>query len=62
MNTLVIAYKNQQGIDRVEILTFKHGLVIEGHGAFAARAFLLKVYSVEKEAPHSLSLKKGCTR
>ena len=41
MNTLVIvfknqAFKNQQGMDRAEILTFRHGLVIEGHGAFAA--------------------------
>jgi ketosteroid isomerase-like protein len=35
-NTLIIAYKNQQGIDRVEVLAFRHGLVIEGHGAFAA--------------------------
>jgi ketosteroid isomerase-like protein len=35
-NVLVIAYKNQKGIDRAEVLTFKHGLVIEGHGAFAA--------------------------
>lgn len=35
MNTLVIAYKNQQGMDRAEVLTFSHGLVIEGHGLFA---------------------------
>jgi hypothetical protein len=35
-NTLVIAFKNQKGIDRVEVLTFKHGLVIEGRGLFAA--------------------------
>jgi ketosteroid isomerase-like protein len=35
-NTLVIAYKNQKGIVRVEVLTFRSGLVIEGHGAFAA--------------------------
>jgi ketosteroid isomerase-like protein len=35
-NTLVIAYKNQKGIDRAEVLTFRLGLVIEGHGAFAA--------------------------
>jgi ketosteroid isomerase-like protein len=35
-NTLVIAFKNQKGIDRVEVLTFRHGLVIEGHGLFAA--------------------------
>ena len=35
-NTLIIAFKNQQGIDRVEVLTFRQGLVIEGHGAFAA--------------------------
>ena len=35
-NSLVIAFKNQKGIDRVEVLTFRHGLVIEGHGLFAA--------------------------
>jgi len=35
-NTLVIAFRNQKGIDRVEVLTFRHGLVIEGHGLFAA--------------------------
>jgi len=34
--SLVIAFKNQKGIDRVEVLTFRHGLVIEGHGLFAA--------------------------
>ncbi len=36
MNTLVIAYKNQLGMDRTEILTFRHGVVIEGHCAFGA--------------------------
>jgi ketosteroid isomerase-like protein len=36
INTLVIAFKNQKGIERVEVLTFRHGLVIEGHGLFAA--------------------------
>src|ERR1700688_4186219 len=35
-NSLVIAFKNQKGIDRVEVLTFRHGLVIEGHGLFTA--------------------------
>jgi hypothetical protein len=36
VNTLVIAFKNQEGINRVEVLIFRHGHVIEGHGAFAA--------------------------
>lgn len=36
VNTLVILFKNQQGVDRAEILTFRNGLVIEGHGAFVA--------------------------
>ncbi len=36
VNSLVILFKNQQGVDRAEILTFRHGLVIEGHGAFVA--------------------------
>lgn len=35
-NMLVIAYKNQKGIDRAEVLTFRDGLVIDGHGTFAA--------------------------
>jgi hypothetical protein len=35
-STLVIAFKNQKGIDRVEVLTFRHGLVIEGHGLSAS--------------------------
>jgi ketosteroid isomerase-like protein len=35
-STLVIAFKNQKGIERVEVLIFRHGLVIEGHGLFAA--------------------------
>ena len=35
VETLVIAFKNEKGIDRVEVLNFKHGLVIEGHGGFA---------------------------
>ena len=34
-NTLVIAFKNQKGVDRAEVLTFRDGLVIEGHGLFA---------------------------
>lgn len=36
MNSLVIAYKNQHGIDRVEVLSFRNGLVTEGHGMFVA--------------------------
>lgn len=36
VNTLVITFKNQHGMDRAEILTFREGLVIEGHGASAA--------------------------
>ena len=32
VRTLVIAYKTQAGTDRVEVLTFKDRLVIEGHG------------------------------
>ena len=36
INTIVIGYKNQSGIDRAEVLTFRNGLVVEGHGAFVA--------------------------
>ncbi len=35
VNTLVITFKNEQGIDRAEVLTFRQGLVVEGHGASA---------------------------
>lgn len=32
VNTLVIVFKNQQGADRAEVLTFRDGLVMAGHG------------------------------
>jgi hypothetical protein len=32
VNTLVIAFENEKGIDRAEVLTFRDGLVIAGHG------------------------------
>ncbi|THD48124.1 MAG: nuclear transport factor 2 family protein [Bradyrhizobium sp.] len=37
VDTIAIAFQNQQGVDRLEILRFADGLVIEGHGAFIAR-------------------------
>ena len=36
VDTIAIAFKTQKGLDRVEILTFREGLVVEGHGTFAA--------------------------
>ena len=33
-DTLVIAFKNQDGDNRVEVLNFSAGLVIAGHGTF----------------------------
>ena len=36
IDTVVIAFKSQKGVDRLEILVFKDGLVIEGRGTFAA--------------------------
>ena len=36
VDTIVIAFQNQQGVDRVEILRFANGLVVEGHGTFIA--------------------------
>lgn len=35
VDTLVIGFKNQKGMDRAEVLTFKDGLVTQGHGMFA---------------------------
>ena len=32
VNTLVIAFKNERETDRAEVLTFRDGLVIAGHG------------------------------
>jgi ketosteroid isomerase-like protein len=32
VNTLVIAFKNQRESDHAEVLTFRDGLVIAGHG------------------------------
>lgn len=32
VRTLVIAYRTQTGSDRVEVLSFRDGLVTEGHG------------------------------
>jgi ketosteroid isomerase-like protein len=34
VDTIAIAFNNQKGVRRVEVLTFRHGLVIEGHGTF----------------------------
>lgn len=35
VDTIVIAYKNQKGADRVEVLVFSKGLVVQGHGMFS---------------------------
>lgn len=32
VNTLVITFKNERGTDRAEVLTFRDGLVVAGHG------------------------------
>ena len=32
VNTLVITFKNEKGVDRAEVLTFRDGLVIAGDG------------------------------
>lgn len=37
VDTIVIAFQNQQGVDRAEILRFASGLVVEGHGTFVLR-------------------------
>jgi|SRR5215472_12604731 len=34
VETLVIRYRNQEGADRCEVLTFSAGLVQTGHGTF----------------------------
>ena len=37
VDTVVIAFQNQEGVDRAEVLRFADGLVVEGHGTFIAR-------------------------
>ena len=37
VDTVVIAFQNQHGVDRLEILRFANGVVVEGHGTFIAR-------------------------
>ena len=37
VDTIAIAFRTQDGVDRIEILQFRDGLVIEGHGTFVAR-------------------------
>ncbi len=36
IDLLVIAYRNQQGSPRTEVLKFRNGLVVEGYGTVAA--------------------------
>jgi len=35
VDSLVILFRNEQGVDRAEVLRFKDGLVTEGHGTYA---------------------------
>lgn len=37
VDTIVIAFQNQLGVERLEVLKFANGLVVEGHGTFIAR-------------------------
>jgi ketosteroid isomerase-like protein len=34
VDVIVIAFQNQHGVDRLEVLRFLDGLVVEGHGTF----------------------------
>lgn len=36
IDLLVIAYRNQEGSPRTEVLKFKDGMIVEGHGTIAA--------------------------
>jgi len=36
VDTIVIAYRNEQGTSRCEVLTFREGLVQTGHGTYGA--------------------------
>ena len=36
VDLLVIGFKNEQGVDRCEVLSFRNGLIVEGHGTYPA--------------------------
>jgi ketosteroid isomerase-like protein len=36
VDTVVIAFRTQHGVDRLEILRFADGRIVEGHGTFVA--------------------------
>lgn len=36
VDLLVIGFKNEQGVDRCEVLRFCDGLIVEGHGTYPA--------------------------
>ena len=38
VDCVLIRFRNEEGVDRIEVLRFKDGLVIEGHGTFALAA------------------------
>jgi len=36
IDLLVIGFRNEQGVDRCEVLRFREGLIVEGHGTYPA--------------------------
>ena len=36
VDLLVIGFRNEQGVDRCEVLRFRDGLIVEGHGTYLA--------------------------
>lgn len=36
VDSLLIVFRNEKGEDRIEVLRFRDGLVVEGHGTYAA--------------------------
>jgi hypothetical protein len=36
VDLVVIGFRNEQGVDRCEVLRFRDGLVVEGHGTYSA--------------------------
>jgi len=39
VDCLLIGFRNERGVDRFEVLRFRDGLVVEGHGTFAVEGF-----------------------
>ena len=59
VETIAIAFRNQEGVDRVEILKFQNGLVVEGHGTFVAHPLCVPRSSDRRRAAVRRPFRQG---